>query len=209
MLAALGLSIAAAQTQTFPGDSAITHWLQRASSDGMEDWMQTASRLGGTVPLLLTALAAMVILMFRSRQMQAMALPFVAAGGALVPLLKHVIDRPRPSADVVQVLTHPSGMSFPSGHAFMAMTLLGALICLAPELLGRERRWAVLGLRTALALAILAVGASRIYLGAHWFSDVLGGYVLGGVTLFAGIKLSHAWAAWRARSAAQAPALPS
>ncbi len=204
VLAGLGLSIAAAQTRTFPGDPTITHWFQRLNSDGFEDTMQAVSRAGGTLPLLLIALAAGAVLVAQARRAQALVLPFVATGGALAPLLKAVIGRPRPSDDVVTVLTHPSGLSFPSGHAFMAITLLGALFYLAGDLCGPQRRWAAVLLRIVLALAILGIGASRIYLGAHWASDVLGGYVLGGLTLFAGIRLAKAWAGWRLDRASEA-----
>lgn len=74
------------------------------------------------------------------------------------------------------------GYSFPSGHALFAVLLGGVLVLLAESLVRRWRLRRVL--QVAVVLVVLAVGASRVYLGAHWPSDVLGGYLLGVLALW-------------------------
>ena len=107
----------------------------------------------------------------------------VAAGlsSLLSSAFKFAVDRPRPTPDLVQVwvVEHESG--FPSGHAFYAMVFLGLVAYFAFIYLRRP------GLRTlivvSLLILIVLIGASRVYLGAHWPSDVLGGYVTGATFL--------------------------
>ena len=88
--------------------------------------------------------------------------------------LKAIVDRDRPD---LERLVAGTGPSFPSGRVMAAITLWG-LLPLVVTLYTRDRRiwWASVARSTAL---ILAIGASRIYLGVHWFSDVVGGLVVG------------------------------
>jgi undecaprenyl-diphosphatase len=194
LVVALGFSVAAAFLRTFPGDPAVSRWFQDLGASGwMDPTMRIISRLGGVVPLVLLLLAASAVLYSRSHRAQ-MVMPVLAiSGAALVPLLKFIVDRPRPTAEVVDILYPVGGLSFPSGHAFMAVAMLGAVFYLAGRLCG-PNRYAVLAVRTAIGVLILAIGMSRIYLGVHWASDVIGGYLMGGLTLYAVIKGSEALA---------------
>ena len=81
--------------------------------------------------------------------------------------------------------------SFPSGHAFFAMTLFGLLAYFAFTRMPR-RFLRMLTFLSLLAL-ILLIGASRVYLGAHWPSDVLAGYLFGAVFLWIFIYFDRAW----------------
>jgi undecaprenyl-diphosphatase len=98
-------------------------------------------------------------------------------------LVKAIVQRPRPTIDLVQVFAVLKSYSFPSGHVMFYLGFFGFLIFLAYTTLKRSL------LRTALIVffgtLILLVGASRIYLGEHWPSDVLGAYLLGSLTLVA------------------------
>ena len=102
--------------------------------------------------------------------------------------MKEGVDRPRPTGELVNILVNVGGHSFPSGHAFMSMIVLGALFYLAGYICGPSKL-AVYTLRTVLVMGILAIGASRVYIGVHWTSDILGGYLIGGLLLFAAIQL--------------------
>jgi membrane-associated phospholipid phosphatase len=92
---------------------------------------------------------------------------FVASG--LNVLLKDLVDRHRPphSMDLDALVGLPGSPSFPSGHAMSAFAVAAAIAVLAPR-----TRWAVLGLATA-------IGFSRVYLGVHYWIDVLAGAALG------------------------------
>jgi len=97
------------------------------------------------------------------------------------------INRPRPTPDLVTIYLPETGKSFPSGHAFFAILVLGMLAYLAITHLSKPS----IRLLTLLVFLILIIliGASRIYLGAHWTSDIVGGYMVGGWFLVALIWL--------------------
>ena len=95
--------------------------------------------------------------------------------------LKVLIARPRPTADQVNILMHESNFSFPSSHAFFACLFLGSLIFILIHRIDRSA-WRSF-LITILIILTLLVGFSRIYLGVHWYSDVIAGYIFGGFFL--------------------------
>jgi undecaprenyl-diphosphatase len=103
--------------------------------------------------------------------------------------IKLAVNRPRPSPDLVKVFAVEHGSGFPSGHALFAGVFLGFLAYLAYTHL-RKRSLRTLSF-AGLILLILFIGASRIYLGVHWPSDVIGGYLVGTVFLTALIWLHH------------------
>lgn len=96
-------------------------------------------------------------------------------GGLLNLLLKSLFERARP--DVAQALRDATGYSFPSGHSMGSMVVYAAICWLSVRILPSWRKDS-----SAVAIAatlILAIGVSRIYLGVHWFSDVVGGFAAG------------------------------
>ncbi|MBI5015527.1 MAG: phosphatase PAP2 family protein [Deltaproteobacteria bacterium] len=121
-------------------------------------------------------------------------------GEALVWVLKQSLGRPRP-APLLPLVAEVGG-AFPSNHSFSSLALYGMLAYLA----GRDVASAPARgrLYAASGVLVLAVGLSRIYLGAHWLSDVLGGYALGGIWLTALVTAAEAHR--RFASGALAPA---
>ena len=101
-------------------------------------------------------------------------------------LVKIAIRRPRPSADVVDVFNELTSYSFPSGHVMFYTAFFGFLLFLAFTLL--KRSWRRTLMMTLLFALIALVGISRIYLGEHWASDVIGGYLLGSLSLILAIQ---------------------
>jgi membrane-associated phospholipid phosphatase len=101
--------------------------------------------------------------------------PVIAIGGVILMfLLKQIFNRPRP---LIPLLEPFPGLSFPSGHAMMSMSFYGLLIYLNWEsAYGRTWKWIA---TIPLLLFILLIGFSRIYLRAHYFSDVIAGFSMG------------------------------
>ena len=142
----------------------------------LEESMRDLTGLGGHAILGLVTLSAIAYMVLTGRRRAAWLVVASVGGGMLIStLLKFGFDRPRP--DLV-----PHGMrvytaSFPSGHAMLSAATyltLGALLAR----LHAERRAKLFFLGVAIALTIL-IGLSRIYLGVHWPSDVLGGWCVG------------------------------
>ena len=143
-------------------------------------WVEVIFRditaLGGTTVLTLITLAAIGYLLFDGKRAAALLLAVSVGGGSLAStLLKDIFARPRP--ELVAHLVEVRSLSFPSGHAMLsAVTFLtlGALLARVQE--HRSLKIYVLGLAATLTLL---VGASRVYLGVHWPTDVLAGWCLG------------------------------
>ena len=105
--------------------------------------------------------------------------------------IKFLVQRPRPSADLVDVARYLTDYSFPSGHVMLYTVFFGFNGFLAYTLLPRSWKRSVL-LAVCGASAGL-VGLSRIYLGAHWASDTAAAYLLGGAVLAAAIRIYLSW----------------
>jgi membrane-associated phospholipid phosphatase len=95
--------------------------------------------------------------------------------------LKIAVNQSRPSASLVQILTVENTKGFPSSHAFFSILVLG----LAAYLLFTHLRnkWLKIFSLAGLTALLLLIGTSRVYLGVHWTSEVIGGWVIGGVFL--------------------------
>lgn len=143
--------------------------------------------LGSTAAMGVVAAAASAALWLRGMRLDALFLAVTAAGAAvLFRLLKTLLGRARPPA--VDRLVSETNQSLPSGHATMSVAVLGALLVLVwGGRSVRARAW----LLTGAAVWVAAVGATRMYLGVHWFSDVLAGWLVGAfwLALCAGARL--------------------
>lgn len=98
-------------------------------------------------------------------------------GLGLGSLLKALIDRPRPPASLA-LITEPVSASFPSGHALAGVLLFGTLALMLAAA-GHTRPWVRAWGAVAIFALTLAIGLSRVYLGVHYFSDVLASWLLG------------------------------
>lgn len=107
-------------------------------------------------------------------------------------LVKYVVGRPRPT--VVESLVSEGTFSYPSGHAMGALMLYGGLVFLICHLVGVNT-----GLKKCLyvltGLIVLLIGVSRLYVGVHYPSDVLAGFLLGGACLSFAIALYYRFVA--------------
>ncbi|MEI9406502.1 phosphatase PAP2 family protein [Mesorhizobium argentiipisi] len=143
-------------------------------------WLEGAVRdvtaLGSTAVLVLITTATILYLLLIRRPSTALFMFAAVAGGqVLSSLLKFEVDRPRP--DLVSHLVNETSLSFPSGHAMLSAITYLTLGSLAARFLP-DRRTKVFVLCLAVLTTVL-VGASRVYLGVHWPSDVLAGWCAG------------------------------
>ena len=175
--------------QTLALDRAILLWLNQFGSPGLDNFALNVTALGsGVVVGLVCALASAYL--WGSRHHYSAVLLWVALGGSwiLSSTLKAFFNRPRP--DLFEWRTpHAFEASFPSGHSITAMVGYATLAYLVARLLPqRGLRWLTVG---AAALIVALVGWSRMYLGVHWPSDVVGGYATGlAWASFCGLGLS-------------------
>jgi len=143
-------------------------------------------------PDALAVATALLFFVWRRRSEAAGLLLSTGGGAILSRAFKALVARPRPSAELVGFAYKSSEASFPSGHVIFYVCYFGFLFFTAYALLPRGS----LRRRAALALAplpILVVGLSRVYLRAHWPSDVLGAYLLGGVWLGFSLAMYRRW----------------
>ena len=159
-----------------------------------EGMVRDVTSLGSFVVLTLITVGTIVyLLLVRNWAGAAFVLVAVGGGQVLSSVLKLGIDRPRP--DLVSHLAQVQTLSFPSGHAMLsAVTYLTLGAMMTRILPGRVTRIYVLFLAV---LVTLSVGASRVYLGVHWPSDVLAGWCAG----FAWAMLCWLVARWYGRRA--------
>lgn len=129
--------------------------------------------------------ALSLILFFINRQIGKWCFINMLANSVLNQVCKLIFVRERPS---LLHLTKVSGYSFPSGHAMMSMAVYGLLIYFVYQS-SLHQTWKYL-LYTIFTMIILLVGFSRIYLGVHYASDVLGGYLLSFIYLLLFIRFS-------------------
>jgi membrane-associated phospholipid phosphatase len=167
-----------------PVDVAITQEFQENPSPLLNTFMVDVSFLGNqsilfSLLILLTA-AAFWLVRLRLEAVMIVGLSIVSA--IFNGLLKLLVNRPRPTATLVEIFQHATGKSFPSGHVMSYVAYWGLLFSLGLILFKRDRWWHYL-LLIVPALFVVLVGPSRIYLGDHWASDVIGGYLFGGLLL--------------------------
>jgi undecaprenyl-diphosphatase len=143
-----------------------------------------------------------VAFFFVGLRREALFLALTPGASLLGGIVKLLVERPRPSADAVHVFASLVDYSYPSGHVVSYVSLFGFTIFLF-FVLFRPSWWRSLAL-LILGLLLGLVGLSRIYMGQHWASDVLGGYALGTAYL---LLLIEAYHLSRRPAAAAAPEL--
>ncbi len=174
-------------TPLFAIDIQITHTIQLINSPIFEAAMRLISWPGfSPQSFILSVLIVLLIYSFGLHWESVAA--FVAA---LLPplvnvLVKDLIRRPRPTMNLVHVFRILDSYSFPSGHVMFYVGFYGFIWFLVFTLLKRSVRRTIL--LVFFGSWVVLIGISRIYLGQHWASDVLGAYLLGSLTLVAIIQ---------------------
>jgi membrane-associated phospholipid phosphatase len=182
------LVVLASRFNYFPVDLSITHGVQTINAAWFANLMWAVSFVG-YAPQSFVIVGAVVLLLFVvGLRWEAVPALFAAAGATgLGSLIKLLVHRPRPGADLVHVVQQLNDPSFPSGHVLLYTAFFGFLIFLAYTLLKPSLARTVL--LVILGSLVATVGLSRIYLGDHWASDVTGAYLLGSLWLALSITL--------------------
>lgn len=170
----LGDTVLDGETQRF--DEAVVSWVATHRNEILDHVALEITALGNTLTLALVVIMVCTFLWLTHRRFSVALLIVGVIGGAILNfLLKDIYNRPRPT--VVDWGTDVATQSFPSGHAMSAMVAYGTVAYLAGRLGPTPKlRWTTW---IGAAILIIGIGASRIYLGVHYPSDVLAGYIGG------------------------------
>ena len=178
----------AANHDYFDWDLRLARFIQSFQSAWIKPFMVWVSAFGsGWLAVALVVAAGLTLIAARYRIEGLICLAGLGIGRLVTSLLKLVSDRPRPDDSLVQISRAFHEMSFPSGHVVFFVEFFGFMLFLTYALAkpGLARNLGLVGLATMIAL----VGVSRVYLGAHWPSDVIGGYIAGGLWLMLMIEV--------------------
>lgn len=175
---------------SFPGDEPVLVQVQGLRTGWLDTLALALDKIGAQPVAVGSILAVAAGLMLLRRPADAVIVLLSLVLLFIGHELKQVVDRPRPEYALLGL--EPASPGFPSGHSMYALIFGGLLIYhagrLLPSLLLKRSS------QYCLAALILAIGASRVYLGVHWPSDVIGGFLYGGLALVGLIALRYLWA---------------
>ncbi|MET7864091.1 phosphatase PAP2 family protein [Micromonospora taraxaci] len=177
-------------------DTAVTDALHSYAQDhrGWVVLMRIWTEVFAPMPLRAVALLLVVWLLRRgARRLALWAATTMVVGGLVGPLLKLLVGRDRP--ELLDPVARAAGYSFPSGHALNATLAAGVLLLVLLPYAGRGA--ARVALWVAAVLLTVLTGLSRVALGVHFTSDVLGGWLLGVAVVAA---TTAAFTSWRAHN---------
>ena len=162
-------------------DTGIYNLLFKLQSVNSTVFMKFMSYLGSAT--ILITLTVLILIFAKNKKGASKIAINLALVFILNRILKAIFRRQRPS---VLRLAEETGFSFPSGHAMVSIGYYGYIIYLVYKYVKNEKaRNIIIGL---LALLILLIGISRIYLGVHYATDIIGAYIIGLIYLYVFIK---------------------
>jgi len=168
-------TVAARNLQYLPFDVPVERFIQSLSWGPVVQVFTALDWVEGTRQQLVGLAGIALVAAINWRAVPLMV--FGALSGAIYTITATLIERPRPSDELVNVIRHTGASSYPSGHVaffcwFLVLIILSVVV-------GRLPRPFVVAAWVAAALLLLAVSIGRIYIGEHWPSDILGGLFLG------------------------------
>jgi len=179
-ISASGLTLAAYTFGVFRFDLVIAFALRNQDHPAFTALMTAVSFLGDGwwIPVILV-LAAAAFCALKKRWVEAAFVIITLSSGILAGALKHVVGRPRPPGFIFSpgdIFPSINQYAYPSGHVLFFVVFFGFVAYIGWKFLTGLTRWLLVSL---CAVLILLIGPSRIYLGEHWVSDVIGSYLIG------------------------------
>lgn len=183
------LGFMAHQTAYFGGDLWISHALQSIHNPIFSEAMNLVSEIGDDYHLGLIIALTVASLVYYGLKLEAIRTAVYSSVGFLIgSLSKNIVNRPRPGSAQVTIQEVLKDKSFPSLHVLLFTVFFGYMLYLSIYKI--KTAWLKSVVATVSIFLILTIGISRIYLGAHWASDTLGGYLMGAVLIT--LLASHA-----------------
>ena len=160
------------ENEIFNADISFYNFLsEHVISDTLTPIVKVITNFGGIVCLVILAILSFVII--KNKKIGLAIIGNLGISAFLNYILKIILQRPRPTG---YRLIEETGYSFPSGHSMASMAFYGFFIYLVYK--NVKNKYAKWGLITVLSLLIILIGLSRVYLGVHYLSDVLGGFLV-------------------------------
>lgn len=171
-------------------DPPVWQWMVDHRTPALTTIAVVVTEVGSTVSMSIIACATIIYLLIRRRRGDAVLVAVVAAGaGLLVRVGKATVGRERPPVDFR--LVTETNESFPSGHALASAAILGVvLVVLLPGVRSRGLR---IGIAIGVGVFAVCIGLSRLYLGVHWATDVIGGWITGLAWLALCLTVRQVW----------------
>lgn len=178
-LSASALTLAAYSFGVFRFDLIVALFVREQDHPAFSSLMTAVSFLGdGWVPVFLVFAVAGICVLKR-KWLEAAFVIITLSSGILAGALKHIVGRPRPPGFIFSpgdIFPSINQYAYPSGHVLFFVVFFGFVAYLGWKFLAGLTRWILVSI---CGILILLIGPSRIYLGQHWMSDVIGSYLIG------------------------------
>ncbi|HEY2581307.1 MAG TPA: phosphatase PAP2 family protein [Mucilaginibacter sp.] len=182
----VGFIILTALVVVFPRpfiDLEFSQEVQEHQTPLLDNLMKFVSWFGYFPGSAISVLSAALLFLYFKYRREALFILLTSLAGLLSALLKILVNRARPTQPLVRIVQKVNEQSFPSGHVLFYIVFFGFLTVLMYDLKTIPRLIRIT-VSTISMVLIFIVPFSRIYLGAHWFTDVFGGFLLGVLSLY-------------------------
>ena len=173
---------------TLPGEIRLSIWVQSWQTHWIDDIARLTKPLGMPIVyggLVITTCAALYM---KKCYLESVFLFAITITGVLILIpIENLVASPPPNLLDIQAFQETDQNSFPSDHATLYTTFLGSLFVILSTNLKKE--WTRYIVQTTLIMILIIIGLSRVYIGVHWLSDILAGFILGIILIVAGMLI--------------------